>query len=173
MRSHPLSRALRMDKASIAGLAATLEHYARGEAVEQVPVWRMIAAPAAALRRRARRWARIAAESAEVTVGRSMIGGGSLPGEGLESPLCAIAPPRGDADAFAAALRAADPPVVARIEHGRVLLDPRTVDPREDRDVEAALRQALDGPAAADAPPPDASAGEASAGDTVGDSAGR
>ena len=62
MRRHPLSRALRMDKASIAGLAATLEHYARGEAVEQVPVWRMIAAPAAALRRRARRWARVAGE---------------------------------------------------------------------------------------------------------------
>ena len=168
MRRHPLSRALRMDKASIAGLAATLEHYARGEAVEQVPVWRMIAAPAAALRRRARRWARVAGECAEVTVGRSMIGGGSLPGEGLESPLCAIAPAHGDADAFAAALRAAGPPVVARIEHGRVLLDPRTVDPREDRDLEAALRQALDGPAPVDPP-----AGDASAGDTAGDSAGR
>ena len=168
MRNHPLSRALRMDKASIAGLAATLEHYTRGEAVEQVPVWRMIAAPADALRRRARRWARVAGESAEVTAGRSMIGGGSLPGEGLESPLCAIAPPHGDADAFAAALRAADPAVVARIEHGRVLLDPRTVDPGEDRDVVAALRQALDGPAAADTP-----AGDAPAGDAVGDSAGR
>ncbi len=161
MQRHPLARAMRMDKSSIAGLAATLEHYARGEAIEAVPVWRMIAAPLDGLRRRARRWARAAGERAEVVAGRSMVGGGSLPGEGQESALCAIAPPQG-ATAFAAALRANDPPVVARIDHDRVLLDPRTVDPSEDRAVEAALRALCAPDATPDGAP-----------DGAGDSAGR
>ena len=139
MQRHPLARAMRMDKSSIAGLAATLEHYARGEATESVPVWRMISAPLDKLRRRAGKWARAAGEGAEVVAGRSMVGGGSLPGEGQESALCSIATDRGPT-ALAAALRAGDPPIVARIEHDRVLLDPRTVDPSEDRAVEAALR---------------------------------
>ena len=142
MRRHPLARATRMDKSSIAGLAATLRHYARGEATSEVPVWRMIAAPLDRLRRRARRWARACGGHAVVVDGNSMIGGGSLPGEGLASALCSIAPPDGDATGLAAALRAAEPPVIARIEHDRVLLDPRTVEPAEDRLVEASLREA-------------------------------
>jgi L-seryl-tRNA(Ser) seleniumtransferase len=139
MQLHPLARAMRMDKSSIAGLAATLEHYARGEATEAVPVWRMISAPLDKLRRRAGKWARAASEGAEVVAGRSMVGGGSLPGEGQESALCSIETEAGPT-ALAAALRANDPPIVARIEHDRLLLDPRTVDPTEDRAVEAALR---------------------------------
>ena len=144
MRRHQLARAVRMDKASIAGLAATLGHYARGEAESEVPVWRMIAAPLDGLRRRARRWARACGGEAEAALaaGRSMVGGGSLPGEGLETALCAIGAPPGGADAFSGRLRAADPPVVARIDHDRVLLDPRTVDPADDRHVEAALQAA-------------------------------
>ena len=58
LRRHPLARAVRMDKASIAGLHATLLHYLRGEALAKVPVWRMIATPLAEIERRARRWAR-------------------------------------------------------------------------------------------------------------------
>ena len=142
MRRHPLARATRMDKSSIAGLAATLRHYDRGEATDEVPVWRMIAAPLDRLRHRARRWARACGGHAEVVDGRSMIGGGSLPGEDLPSALCSIAPPDGDATGLAAALRAAEPPLIARIEHDHVLLDPRTVEPAEDRLVEAALRAA-------------------------------
>ena len=154
LRRHPLARAVRMDKASIAGLATTLGHYARGEAVAEVPVWQMIAAPLDGLRSRAQRWAQActaaaastAAATSEVLAGRSMIGGGSLPEESLETALCAISP-RGDAaagdgggaDALAAALRGASPPIIARIEHGRVLLDPRTVDPADDGHVEATL----------------------------------
>ena len=151
MQRHPLARAVRMDKASIAGLAATLGHYTRGEAVEEIPIWRMIAAPLGGLRRRARRWVRACAGDADasVDVARSMVGGGSLPGEGLESAVCAIAAPPGGADAFAAALRGADPPIVARIERGAVLLDPRTVAPSDDRHVAESLR-ALCGPEAGD-----------------------
>ncbi|MQA00121.1 MAG: L-seryl-tRNA(Sec) selenium transferase [Dehalococcoidia bacterium] len=140
MRRHPLSRALRMDKASIAGLAATLEHYARGEAETEVPVWRMIAETGEAIGRRARRWSRACGAFGLASEARSTVGGGSLPGEELDSVVCSVDPPGGDADAFAASLRAANPPIVARIQDGRVLLDPRTVDPREDMHVEATLR---------------------------------
>ena len=147
MQRHPLARAVRMDKASIAGLAATLGHYARGEAVEEIPIWRMIAAPADGLRRRARRWARACGDAAGASLdtARSMIGGGSLPGEGLESPVCAIGAPPGGADAFAAALRGTDPPIVARIERGAVLLDPRTVGPGDDRHVADTLAALCEG----------------------------
>jgi L-seryl-tRNA(Ser) seleniumtransferase len=133
-----------MDKASIAGLAATLGHYARGEAIEQIPVWRMIAAPLDELRCRASGWADACgdAAAAEVIAGRSMIGGGSLPEEGLETALCAIGAPPGGADALTAALRSASPPIVARIEHDRVLLDPRTVEAADDAHVEATLHEA-------------------------------
>ena len=142
LQRHPLARAARMDKASIAGLATTLGHYARSEAIAEVPVWRMIAAPIEGLRRRARRWVRACSDEAQASLlaARSMIGGGSLPGEGLESAVCAIASPPGGADAFTAALRRIDPPIVARIEHDAVLLDPRTVEARDDRHVEASLR---------------------------------
>ncbi|HLA18055.1 MAG TPA: L-seryl-tRNA(Sec) selenium transferase, partial [Dehalococcoidia bacterium] len=58
LRRHPLARALRMDKGSIAALTATLLHYLRGEALEKLPVWRMIAEPVASVKRRSRRWAR-------------------------------------------------------------------------------------------------------------------
>ena len=145
MRRHPLARALRMDKASIAALAATLEHYARGEATTTIPVWRMIAADAASLRRRARRWTRAAGLNSEVVPVRSMIGGGSLPEEGLDSWACALPAPGGEAQALAARLRRGTPPIVARIEHGRVLLDPRTVDQRDDAAVAAAVQTALAG----------------------------
>ena len=142
MQRHPLARAVRMDKASIAGLATTLGHYARGDAVAAVPVWRMIAAPIEGLRRRARRWVRACGPDAAASVssGRSMVGGGSLPGEGLESAVCSIASPPGGADAFSAALRGLAPPIVARIEHDALLLDPRTVEPSDDRYVKASLR---------------------------------
>ena len=142
MQRHPLARAMRLDKAAIAGLAATLEHYARGDATEAVPVWRMIAAPLDGVRRRARRWARACWDLGEVVSGRSMVGGGSLPGEGVETALCAIAAPPGGADAFTTALRAHNPPIIARIERDHVLLDPRTVEPSHDRLVEEALREA-------------------------------
>jgi len=144
LRRHPLARAVRMDKASIAGLNATLLHYAKGEAAAKVPVWRMIATPVAAIERRARRWARAVGDGATVVDGRSMVGGGSLPEEGLPTKLLAIPPAPGrSAEALARRLRAHEPPVVARIEHDTVLLDPRTVHPLEDRVVVEALKMAL------------------------------
>ncbi|RME38663.1 MAG: L-seryl-tRNA(Sec) selenium transferase, partial [Thermoflexia bacterium] len=140
MKRHPLARALRADKLCLAGLQATLMHYLRDEATEQIPVWRMIATPVEELDRRARRWRRALARAgvrAEVVDGRSTVGGGSLPGETLPTRLLAL--PLPDPQRVAEALRRHDPPVVARIEEDRLVLDPRTVLPEEER----ALLQAL------------------------------
>jgi L-seryl-tRNA(Ser) seleniumtransferase len=144
VKRHPLMRALRVDKVTLAGLAATLAHYERGEAAAQIPVWRAIAAHPDALAARARRWLEAlgdAAPGAAVVEGRSAIGGGTLPDVTLPTALLALPP--GDADALAARLRRGDVPVVGRIEDGRVVLDPRTVMPWEDEALVRRVREAL------------------------------
>jgi L-seryl-tRNA(Ser) seleniumtransferase len=146
VKRHPLMRALRVDKVTLAGLGATLAHYERGEATARIPVWRAIALPEDALRERAQGWrAALGAAGAgcEVRESRSAIGGGSLPEVTL--PTAVLALPGRDPDRLLARLRAGDPPIVARIEEDRVVLDPRTVMPWEDeavvRGVQAALAQ--------------------------------
>jgi L-seryl-tRNA(Ser) seleniumtransferase len=88
LRRHPLARALRVDRMTIAALNATLLAYVEGTATGELPIWRMLAMPLAAVRRRARRWAAAAAGQASVVRSRSMVGGGSLPGEGVETWCC-------------------------------------------------------------------------------------
>jgi L-seryl-tRNA(Ser) seleniumtransferase len=144
VKRHPLMRALRVDKVTIAGLAATLAHYERGEATTAIPVWRAIALAPEALAARARIWLAAIGEAAEgcaVRESRSAIGGGSLPEVTL--PTSVLALPARDPDALLARLRAGDPPIVARIEDDRVVLDPRTVMPWEDEVVVRVLREAL------------------------------
>jgi L-seryl-tRNA(Ser) seleniumtransferase len=136
LKRHPLARALRADKLCLAGLQATLLPYLKDEATEQVPVWRMIAAPLAEIERRARRWRRALRRSgvtAEIVDGKSTVGGGSLPGETLPTKLVALQTVH--PDRVTAALRTADPPVIARIEEDRLVLDPRTVLAEEERDL--------------------------------------
>jgi L-seryl-tRNA(Ser) seleniumtransferase len=144
LRRHPLTRALRMDKGSIAGLAATAIHYVRGEALEKIPVWRMIAMPLPAIERRARRWARAIGAPARILHGRSMIGGGSLPEEGLPTRVVAI-PAHGGRSVtdLAQRLRLQQPPVIGRVEHDQLLLDPRTVAPEDDSTLVEAVAAAL------------------------------
>jgi L-seryl-tRNA(Ser) seleniumtransferase len=146
LRRHPLARAVRMDRAGIAALHATLLHYLRGEALEKLPVWRMIAASPAALSRRARRWAGAVGHAAAVVDGRSMVGGGSLPEESLPAKVLAIEAAGPRLSELARKLRLGSPPVVARIDGGRLLLDPRTVAPTEDAALIAAVRTALAAP---------------------------
>jgi L-seryl-tRNA(Ser) seleniumtransferase len=140
---HPLVRALRMDKSAIAGLHATLLHYLRGEALDRVPVWRMISTPLSDIERRARRWARTIGPPANVIDGRSMVGGGSLPEESLPTKLVALAGEGIDVSELAQRLRTGEPAVVARVEHDALLLDPRTVAPPEDRALVVAVKAAL------------------------------
>jgi L-seryl-tRNA(Ser) seleniumtransferase len=133
LKRFPLTRALRVDKITLAGLQATLRHYLLGEAADRVPVWRMLSLDEAALDKRARGWVRklkgLGVE-ARVEAGRSTVGGGSLPGEMLPTRLVALA--AGSPDAVAAKLRAGEPPVVARIQDERLVLDPRTVLPEQE-----------------------------------------
>ena len=133
LRHHPLARALRVGKGTLAALQATLLHYLRGEAQQEVPVWRMISLPLEGLSARATAWADALAErgvAASVVKAHSTIGGGSLPGEVL--PTCALALAHPAPDTLTAALRGGQPPVVARILADKVLLDPRTVPPEAD-----------------------------------------
>jgi len=138
LRAHPLARAVRADKMALAALAATLGHYLTGQQ-EQIPIWRMIARPAAEIAAEAQTWAarlRALGVAAEVVAGESRVGGGSLPGAALVTSVVAIAPAGMSADVLAARLRAATTPVIARIQDSRLLIDPRTVLPDQ---VEALL----------------------------------
>lgn len=143
LRRHPLARALRVDKLTIAALNATFQAYVDGRATEEIPVWRMIAEDPARLRRRARRWARAAGAAGAVVAGQSMVGGGSLPGAGRPT-WCAALRSSAGAAALAARLRAHRPPIVGRIEDEMVLLDPRTVPPSLDAVVEAGISAAFE-----------------------------
>jgi len=150
LRKHPLMRALRLDKVTIALLSATLLHYVRGEAEREIPVWRMIAARPQALEARARAWLRVLPAldgvAAAVEPVSSTIGGGSLPGETLPSyalTLRAARRPAAWAMGVAAALRTGEPAVVARVEDDRLVVDPRTVLPEEGDRLVAALNAAL------------------------------
>ncbi len=140
LRKHPLARALRADKLCLAALSATLLHYLKDEATEKIPVWRMIAAPGAVLQQRANMW-RQRLETGEVKAGQSTVGGGSLPEETLPTYLLALPVPQ--PERFVARLRAAEPPVIARVEAGQVMLDPRTVLPEQEEALLNALQRLL------------------------------
>jgi L-seryl-tRNA(Ser) seleniumtransferase len=129
-RRHPLARAFRADKYTLAALGATLLHYARGEAERAVPVIRMMALTLADIGARAEvlllalsDWAHSQGVALEVADARSTVGGGSLPGETLPTRVLALT--CASPDALLAELRSRG--VIARINEGRVLLDPRTV----------------------------------------------
>lgn len=130
LKKHPLMRALRVDKLTLAALEATLGHYLREEAERAIPVWRMIAATPGDLEARARSIANSlnqAAVTASVQEGQSTVGGGSLPGETLPTWLVSIKQGGGDAGEISARLRKLPVPIIGRIEEGALLLDPRTL----------------------------------------------
>ena len=148
MKSHPLARAVRIDKLDLAALTATLQSYARGAALAEVPVWRMISADVAALDERALRWLEeIGGDGLRVVEAETAVGGGSLPGGTLPTRALAIESERANADTLSARLRtsSAHPAIIGRIEDDRLLLDPRTVLPEEDGELIAAVRAALAG----------------------------
>ncbi len=147
LRKHPLARAVRIDKTRLAGLAATLTHYLKGEAEREIPVWQMIAMPLDEIERRAQAWAEYLGPLGAVTGGESVVGGGSLPGSTMPTKLVVVkGPPRAKgpslAQGLAERLRANRPPVIARIEGNALLLDPRTVLPNEDQAVVRVLQDA-------------------------------
>jgi L-seryl-tRNA(Ser) seleniumtransferase len=142
-RRHPLARALRIDKLSLAALEATLRLYRDPEAARrEVPVLAMLFADADTLAARAERLAAGIGDRAEIVTAVARIGGGSLPLLELEGPAVAL---DGEPGALARALRSGEPPVIGRIHDGRVLLDPRTLTDDEVPIVIGAVRGALAG----------------------------
>ena len=122
IRRHPLARAVRIDKLSLAALEATLELYRDpARALREVPVLRAVAEPASAVHARAAALAERLGGTVVAT--RARVGGGAVPLLELESFACAL----DGGDGLAATLRSGDPPVVARVQEGRVLLDCRTL----------------------------------------------
>ena len=147
LERHPLARAVRIDKMSLAGLTATVLHYLKQEAEAEVPIWKMISAGEQGIKDRVTRWKNQLSLPGEVISGRSAIGGGSLPGETLPTWVLALSC-EGDAggpERVMRRLREADPPVIARIEDDRVILDPRTVTPDDEEALLTALREAFSG----------------------------
>jgi L-seryl-tRNA(Ser) seleniumtransferase len=140
MKKHPLARALRADKLCLAGLSATLLHYLKDEAEREIPIWRMMAAAPADLAARAQQWAAVVGAGL-VLPGLSTVGGGSLPEETLPTFLLALDVAR--PNAFLDRLRASSPPVIARVENNRVVLDPRSVLPEEEAALLGVVGQTL------------------------------
>ena len=142
---HPLARAIRIDKISLASLTATLMHYLKGEAEAKIPIWKMISADPDQIRLRAQKWKESLQVDAEIIESKSAVGGGSLPGETLNSWALAIdsAGVLGGAQALVTRLRENVPPIIARIEGDKVLLDPRTVMENEEDLVVDALRKCV------------------------------
>lgn len=143
LKKHPLARAVRADKLCLSALSATLLHYLKNEAEREIPIWRMISTPIEQIEQRARNWASALGQG-EVVPGESTVGGGSLPGETLPTYLLALT--HKSPNRLLARLREARPPIIARLENDRVVLDPRTVLPEGDNALLTGLRAALPPP---------------------------
>lgn len=136
LKKHPLARALRADKLCLAALSATLLHYLKDEAEREIPIWRMIAMPLETIRLRAETWAQTLGRGLVIR-GESTAGGGSLPGETLPTWLLSL--DASSPERLLARLRQSNPPIIARVQDGRAVFDPRTVLPEQDEALVRAL----------------------------------
>lgn len=145
MRSNPLCRALRVDKLTLAALEATLALYLDPDrARAEIPALRMLGTSSSELRQRAERLATALREYdvvAETVPGASAVGGGAFPGVELETTLVSVTAADSVND-LESRLRAGDPVVIARVQEDRLLIDPRTVLPEQEKTLIAAVAQA-------------------------------
>jgi L-seryl-tRNA(Ser) seleniumtransferase len=139
LRRHPMVRALRVDKLTVAALEAVLVMYAQGRRAD-VPSWRALAERLPALRARVRSLGETIPGSS-VARGESVAGGGSVPGYGIPSAILRL--PAERPDRLAARLRVGNPPVFCRVEDGALLFDLRTVSPADDGRLARAIQYAL------------------------------
>lgn len=140
IKKHPLARAVRADKTCLAGLTATLLHYLKDEAEREIPIWRMMSFTLQQVRGRAEAW-KLALGRGAILESESTMGGGSLPGESSRTFLLALEVK--SPDKFLKNLRAQHPPIIARTEADRVLIDPRTVLPEQEGALLVGLKNAL------------------------------
>lgn len=146
LKTHPMHRALRLDKMFLAGLERVLLYYLKGEATNKIPAWKMISTPLDALQTRAERIKEELEKSdIEISIQKSQstVGGGSLPGETLPtivisvkfSPSVGLSP-----NQQARLFREQSPPVIGRIEDEKFVLDLRTVFPHQDEMLVSAIK---------------------------------
>lgn len=140
IKKHPLARAVRADKVCLAGVTATLLHYLKDDAEREIPIWRMMSLTLKQVKGRAEAWKNELGQGI-VVEGESTVGGGSLPGESFKTYLLSLDVK--SPDKFLKKLRKQHPPIIARTENDKVLLDPRTVLPEQEGALLVGLNNAL------------------------------
>lgn len=144
---HPLMRAMRVDKLTLAALHATLElHLKPEQAEQQIPLLAMLATPLANLELRAKKLAGLLSplsllKNVQPVEQHSMLGGGSIPSQKIPTWCVAVEPAQGSVNHLAVQLRQLDPAIMGRIHQGKLLLDMRTIPPRHDTELVAALER--------------------------------
>jgi L-seryl-tRNA(Ser) seleniumtransferase len=137
IRRHPLYRAIRADKLCLAGLSATLLHYLKDEAEQEIPLYLMLSRSLEDLTEQVHKWIDRLQDGSAIE-GLSTVGGGSLPGETL--PTCLLALNVESPAKFPALLRGADPPIIGRVQQYLLLIDPRTVLPWQEENLLKGLK---------------------------------
>jgi L-seryl-tRNA(Ser) seleniumtransferase len=140
IKKHPLARAVRADKACLAGVTATLLHYLKDEAEREIPIYKMMSLSLKQVKVRAEGWAQELGRG-EIVEGESTVGGGSLPGESFKTYLLSLGVK--SPEKFMKKLRAQNPPIIARTENDKVLFDPRTVLPEQEGALLVGIENAL------------------------------
>ena len=148
IRSHPLARAVRVGKLTLAALAATLDSYLRGTAEQEIPTLSMLSVPVDELAHRAEKLreeiSKLEGIKVEVSHDVSPVGGGSLPGAELPTAILSLRHSKLSADDLARRMRLGSIRVFPRIQHDRVILDLRSVMPGDDSKVALAVRLAAE-----------------------------
>jgi L-seryl-tRNA(Ser) seleniumtransferase len=129
IKKHPLARAVRADKACLAGVSATLLHYLKDEAEREIPILKMLSLSLKQIKGRAEAWVNELGQG-QVVEGESTVGGGSLPGESMKTYLLSLTVK--SPDKFLKKLRGQNPPIIARTANDKILIDPRTVMPGQE-----------------------------------------
>jgi L-seryl-tRNA(Ser) seleniumtransferase len=140
IKKHPLARAVRADKVCLAGISATLLHYLKDDAEREIPIWKMMSLTLKQVKGRAEAWKNVVGQG-NIVEGESTVGGGSLPGESFKTYLLSLEVK--SPDKFLKKLRKQNPPIIARTENDKVLLDPRTVLPEQEGALLVGLNNAL------------------------------
>jgi len=140
LKKHPLARAIRADKLCLAALSATLLIYLKDKALQEIPIWQMISATPQALKDRAEAW-RITLGKGQVIPSHSTVGGGSLPEETL--PTFVLSLQVRSPNRVVESLRQCHPPVIARLEDEKIILDPRTILAEQEQDLINAIRSVI------------------------------
>ncbi len=140
IKKHPLARAVRADKTCLAGLSATLFHYLRDEAEQEIPIVRMMSLTPKQVKGRAEAWAAELGHGS-VIEGESTVGGGSLPDESMPTFLLSLEVE--SVERFMKTLRRSKPPIIARTVNDKILFDPRTVLPEQEGALIVTLKNIL------------------------------